>query len=59
LLLQRALLPLALIGFDRALGYGLKSGTAFRDTHLGRVGGGASSAPRREDASLSLSRFRL
>ncbi len=26
---------IAHIGFDRALGYGLKFGTAFRDTHLG------------------------
>lgn len=26
------------IGFDRMLGYGLKYGTAFGDTHLGRVG---------------------
>ena len=26
------------IGFDRALGYGLKYSTAFRDTHLGRIG---------------------
>lgn len=25
------------IGFDRALGYGLKYGTEFRDTHLGRL----------------------
>ena len=36
-------LPLALVwgahvGFDRALGYGLKYPTAFRDTHLGRIG---------------------
>ncbi len=36
-------LPLVLIwgahvGFDRALGYGLKYPTAFRDTHLGRIG---------------------
>lgn len=29
---------LAHIGFDRLLGYGLKYGTAFGDTHLGRVG---------------------
>lgn len=28
---------LAHIGFDRGLGYGLKYGTAFKDTHLGRV----------------------
>jgi hypothetical protein len=25
------------IGADRAIGYGLKYGTGFRDTHLGRV----------------------
>ncbi len=38
-----AVLPYALIwtahiGFDRALGYGLKYGTAFGDTHLGVIG---------------------
>lgn len=26
------------VGGDRALGYGLKSPTGFRDTHLGRIG---------------------
>ncbi|KGJ04640.1 protein of unknown function [Paracoccus halophilus] len=26
------------IGADRALGYGLKANTGFRDTHLGRIG---------------------
>jgi uncharacterized protein DUF4260 len=26
------------VGFDRALGYGLKYPTAFGDTHLGRIG---------------------
>jgi hypothetical protein len=26
------------LGFDRALGYGLKYPTAFRDTHLGPIG---------------------
>lgn len=36
------LIPLVLIwaahiGFDRLLGYGLKYGTGFKDTHLGRV----------------------
>jgi hypothetical protein len=38
-------LPLALafiwgahIGFDRALGYGLKLPSGFQDTHLGRIG---------------------
>ncbi|SIS98662.1 DUF4260 family protein [Paracoccus saliphilus] len=30
---------LAHAGIDRALGYGLKSATGFRDTHLGRIGG--------------------
>jgi len=33
-----ALIWAAHIGFDRALGYGLKFPTAFGDTHLGRVG---------------------
>jgi len=32
---------LAHVGMDRMLGYGLKYGTAFGDTHLGRVGRGA------------------
>lgn len=27
------------IGIDRALGYGLKHESGFRDTHLGRIGG--------------------
>ncbi len=40
---QTALLPFALIwfahiGFDRALGYGLKYMTGFRHTHLGEIG---------------------
>ena len=33
-----ALVWLAHVGFDRALGYGLKYGSAFGDTHLGRIG---------------------
>ena len=33
-----ALIWIAHIGFDRLLGYGLKYGTAFQHTHLGRVG---------------------
>jgi hypothetical protein len=32
------LIWLAHIGFDRALGYGLKYPTGFSDTHLGRIG---------------------
>ena len=34
---QLALIWLAHIGMDRALGYGLKYPTAFKDTHLQRV----------------------
>lgn len=34
---QVALIWLAHIGLDRALGYGLEYSTAFRDTHLQRV----------------------
>jgi hypothetical protein len=33
-----ALVWLAHIGMDRALGYGLKLATAFGETHLGRIG---------------------
>ena len=33
-----ALVWLARIGMDRALGYGLKYETDFKDTHLGRIG---------------------
>ena len=36
-LVQLALIWLTHIGVDRALGYGLKYPTAFRDTHLQRV----------------------
>jgi len=35
--LQVALIWLAHIGFDRAMGYGLKYPSAFKDTHLQRV----------------------
>ena len=37
LALSLALIWLAHIGMDRAVGYGLKYATAFKDTHLGRV----------------------
>ena len=33
-----ALIWIAHIGFDRALGYGLKRDTGFKDTHLGQIG---------------------
>jgi hypothetical protein len=38
LLIAFALIWLAHIGFDRALGYGLKYDAGFRFTHLGRIG---------------------
>lgn len=37
-LLTIALVWFAHIGFDRALGYGLKYSSGFGDTHLGRIG---------------------
>lgn len=39
-LLPAALIWLAHIGFDRALGYGLKYASGFRATHLGPIGQG-------------------
>ena len=36
--LTLALIWAAHIGFDRAMGYGLKYPSAFADTHLGRIG---------------------
>ena len=41
LVLSLALIWLAHIGFDRALGYGLKYRAGFDFTHLGRIGRGA------------------
>jgi hypothetical protein len=43
LVLSLALIWLAHIGFDRALGYGLKYQAGFGFTHLGRIGRGAAS----------------
>jgi hypothetical protein len=34
------------VGVDRALGYGLKLPDSFRNTHLGRIGGGGSTSGR-------------
>jgi hypothetical protein len=39
------LIWIAHVGFDRALGYGLKYASGFGDTHLGRLGRGARRAP--------------
>jgi len=44
LLLTIAMIWLAHIGFDRALGYGLKYSAGFGFTHLGRIGKAARSA---------------
>lgn len=44
-LVSAATIWLAHIGFDRALGYGLKYPDAFGHTHLGRVGRPAGDAP--------------
>jgi Domain of unknown function (DUF4260) len=41
LTLSIAMIWLAHIGFDRALGYGLKYATGFGFTHLGRIGAAA------------------
>lgn len=45
-LLALALVGMAHIGFDRALGYGLKQPSGFRDTHLGRIGASARATGR-------------
>ena len=39
-----ALVWIAHIAIDRALGYGLKLSTGFQDTHLGRIGRGRNNA---------------
>jgi len=51
-----ALIWLAHIGFDRALGYGLKYASAFGDTHLGRVGRPNLSSPAERHASVAKGR---
>ena len=40
-----ALIWVAHVGFDRALGYGLKHGDAFTSTHLGRIGRALEAEP--------------
>jgi hypothetical protein len=44
LVLSIAMIWLAHIGFDRALGYGLKYNAGFSITHLGRIGRSAATA---------------
>ena len=43
LLISIGLIWAAHIGFDRAMGYGLKHYSGFKDTHLGRIGGSVKS----------------
>jgi hypothetical protein len=43
-LMLAAAVVTAHVGFDRALGYGLKLPTSFQDTHLGRIGRNRSEA---------------
>jgi hypothetical protein len=45
LVLSIAMIWLAHIGFDRALGYGMKYSAGFGFTHLGRIGRAAASGP--------------
>jgi hypothetical protein len=44
LLTRLALIHLSHIGFDRAVGYGLKYPTGFGDTHFGRIGAKADAS---------------
>lgn len=46
LILSIALIWLAHIGIDRALGFGLKYDAGFRFTHLGRIGRSPGARPR-------------
>lgn len=45
LLLTVSIIWCAHVGFDRALGYGLKYSTGFKFTHLGRIGRSVEAAP--------------
>ncbi len=45
ILMQIALIWLAHIGFDRAMGYGLKYSDSFGNTHLGKIGKWKHKAP--------------
>ena len=55
LILSIAMIWLAHIGIDRALGFGLKYSAGFGFTHLGRIGKGAASmnAARKEAAKAA------
>ena len=55
LILSIAMIWLAHIGVDRALGFGLKDSAGFGFTHLGRIGKGAASmnAARKEAAKAA------
>ncbi len=53
LLSTLALIWIAHIGFDRALGYGLKLSTSFNDTHLGPIGRSRQGAKQSDEAHRS------
>jgi len=53
-----ALIWLAHIGLDRALGYGLKYAAGFRYTHLGRIGRDPKPAAQGENAQTTMSATR-
>ena len=50
--LEVALIWLAHIGLDRALGYGLKYASRFGDTHLGKIGHAASESVSWADSCI-------
>jgi hypothetical protein len=55
--LSLALIWLAHIGFDRALGYGLKYAAGFGFTHLGRIGKEArAETPAQSSSSFETAR---
>lgn len=49
-LMLAAAVVTAHVGFDRALGFGLKLPTSFQDTHLGRIGRNRSAGASAESA---------
>ena len=49
-----AAIAAAHVGFDRALGYGLKYASAFTDTHLGRIGRARSPSAAVDQAAATV-----
>ena len=54
-----ALIWIAHIGLDRALGYGLKYATGFGDTHLGHIGHSAVKEQSMRVHAISTGRVRI